>query len=307
MTIISTNIEEFFKDKSSSYYIYGAGLYCEELSKMMITDGYCIEGIIDKKYRSEDCYINGIPIISLKKLKERNQKSIKIIVTAKSYESVISDLNFFNQKNKLEIECLVPLVKIFDDSIPSFHMDRLLGYFRSGNKLYSIISNDCIAGVIYEALGMSRFSAITPTLNTYIGNEDFLKIMLNPKKYLTADMTAGSKCIRLGTKLVEGIVEDIKVYFFHTDNNVEKCIERWNYLKSNICWDRLVFVIRENEVFSYDYLNRIKKCDVNYLVFKTKNYNFINDSNCYYIPELLNGTGKISDYFDIEGWYNELQ
>lgn len=60
---------------------------------------------------------------------------------------------------------------------------RSLRRLRLRNRDFSLISNNCIAGIIYHDLGLPFR---TPTINLFFENDDFFRFADNLEYYLTA-------------------------------------------------------------------------------------------------------------------------
>lgn len=109
---------------------------------------------------------------------------------------------------------------------------------RLRNKNFTIISNDCTGGTIYHDLQM-RFDS--PTVNLYIGANDYIKFVSNLQYYLALDMepTQQNKydypCARLG---------DIVLHLVHY-NSVEEASECWNIRKKRIHVDNIFFIMND--------------------------------------------------------------
>lgn len=109
---------------------------------------------------------------------------------------------------------------------------------RLRNKNFTIISKVCTGGTIYHDLRM-RFDS--PTVNLYIGANDFIKFASNLQYYLALDMEPIQQneydypCGRLG---------DIVLHLVHY-NSVEEASESWNIRKKRIHADNLFFIMND--------------------------------------------------------------
>ena len=113
---------------------------------------------------------------------------------------------------------------------------------RLTNKDFTIISQNCLGGVIYSQLGMEFFS---PTINMFIEDESFIKLAYNPKKYFSIDPVA------ITDKYVEPLdpsvsypkigIDDIEICCLHYKDCVD-AIDAWNRRRKRVNLDN-VFVI----------------------------------------------------------------
>ena len=76
------------------------------------------------------------------------------------------------------------------------------------NKDFTIISSNCVGGIIYHDLGLPF---LTPTVNLSFDMNDFVKFVSNLKYYIDKDL------IKLDTnkEYPIGVIEDIKINFIH--------------------------------------------------------------------------------------------
>lgn len=107
--------------------------------------------------------------------------------------------------------------------------------FRSSN--ITILSNNCVGGVIYHKLGLKFMS---PTINSWIGMEDFLWFVNNLEEYKDASLVEDlSNDEKYPVGILEGGGRAITIHFMHY-NLFEEAKAKWeerflriNY--NNIC------------------------------------------------------------------------
>ena len=95
-------------------------------------------------------------------------KKVGVVISSEKYEEIIRELEM---KCNIDWVCLLPVWRNGADDY--FSANRLLGFFRrkalekKGKSMPTLISNDCIAGRIYEALGIygGDGSCFSPTIN----------------------------------------------------------------------------------------------------------------------------------------------
>ena len=110
---------------------------------------------------------------------------------------------------------------------------------RLKNKAPSIISNNCVAGVIYHDLGL-RFDS--PTINLFFEAEDFVSFAENLEYYLSLEL----KEIPSDRPYPVGMLGDISLYFMHYVS-FEDAKAKWEERAKRIHFDNLFFIMTEKE------------------------------------------------------------
>lgn len=113
------------------------------------------------------------------------------------------------------------------------------------NQDFSIISNNCWAGRVYQYLDMPYLS---PTAGLYFFAPDYIKFIYNLKKYLDAPLTfiesEQSKYydeLKLRNQLDKpiGKILDIEIVFLHYATK-EEAEEKWNRRKVRVNFDHII-------------------------------------------------------------------
>lgn len=123
-------------------------------------------------------------------------------------------------------------------------------------KDFTILSNDCVAGVIYHRLGM-RYTS--PTVWTFIFPDDYLRLLGNLKWYLSQPLTFTNHpkhtCTvhdRFGRILSDRVYPvgvlggDVEIHFLHCRTE-EEAKARWSRRLMRINMDRLYAVLVDND------------------------------------------------------------
>lgn len=119
---------------------------------------------------------------------------------------------------------------------------------RLKNSDFSILSTNCIGGVIYHDLGLEF---LTPTVNLGFSLQDFIKLAENSRQYMEQPLvevknTGGCPAALLG---------DIRVNFAHYAS-FEEGEAKWEERKRKINWDRLVLMATDRGACDYEALGR---------------------------------------------------
>lgn len=114
------------------------------------------------------------------------------------------------------------------------------------NRDFTIISNNCWGGIVYDWLGLEKKS---PTIGSYFFADDYLKFLENIKFYLSEDIRIISAeksrhadlLIRKGQREAPiGVLGDIEIVFLHYKNpDVVK--DKWSRRVRRINWDNIIY------------------------------------------------------------------
>lgn len=140
-----------------------------------------------------------------------------------------------------------------------------------GNKLrqtnFTIISNNCWGGVVYEAHNLQKES---PTVGMFFMAEDYIRFLSHLKEYLAAELTfikpeesrwkndsATSGDKRWGTypigKIHIGRNESIEIFFLHYHSEKE-AREKWKRRIKRINWNKLLIKFNDQNGCTEEYI-----------------------------------------------------
>lgn len=143
------------------------------------------------------------------------------------------------------------------------------------NKNFTIISDSCVAGVVYNEL---KIQFQTPTINLYIRADDFIKFIGNLKFYFDQELI---QVFKDNIPFPVATLADIEIYFMHY-HSFEDAKEKWNERKKRINYDNLFVVMTENEGCSRTHIKQFNQLSFNKKVlFTHKKYNDFKST--YYI------------------------
>ena len=116
-------------------------------------------------------------------------------------------------------------------------VSRYLNKRRLKNKDFSILAPTCIAGVIYHELGQQFLS---PTINLWMYDKDFLKFVHNLKEYLSYEL-----------RFVQGIdptptayCGDLLIHFNHYHSE-EEARAKWEERKIRVNYENLFIIMAD--------------------------------------------------------------
>lgn len=104
---------------------------------------------------------------------------------------------------------------------------------------FSIICPNCIGGIIYHRLGMNFLS---PTINLFQYPSDFMKFILDYKKYLSYDL----EFVSSNRNYPVAKLNDIFLYFNHYKTEKE-AKDAWYRRLARINWNNIVIIMYERE------------------------------------------------------------
>ncbi len=113
---------------------------------------------------------------------------------------------------------------------------------RLKNKDFTILCPNCIGGNIYHRLGLQF---LTPTINMFMSQDDFIKVIKKPLYYLNGDLSFVST--NKGFPVAK--IYDITINFNH-DSVQEEAAEKWYRRRKRIRWDNLFVILYEEEPLS---------------------------------------------------------
>lgn len=108
---------------------------------------------------------------------------------------------------------------------------------RLKNKNFTILAPTCIAGVMYHELGQKFLS---PTINLWMYDKDFLKFIHNLKDYLSYDLRFADGIDDTPT----AYLNDILIHFNHYHSN-EEAKQKWDERKNRINYDNLFIIMAD--------------------------------------------------------------
>ena len=163
------------------------------------------------------------------------------------------------------------------------------------NQNFTIISNNCWGGMIYESYNLRKNS---PTVGLFIMPKDYIKFIKNLKKYLKIELTfikpEDSKYTdvlksdsRFGSYPI-GKLDDIEIMFLHYKNENE-AYEKWERRKKRINFENIIYKFNDqNGCTKSDFYEFANLPLPNKLFFTVKDWNkhFDIDSKNTYVVKI---------------------
>jgi len=200
--------------------------------------------------------------------------------------------------------------KVYKSWLRKKYQDNLRKRFT--NQDITIISQNCLGGIMYHDLGL-RFSS--PTVNMYFESKDFLKFLKKIEYYLNANMYL----IEQSTYNFPVIMlDDIKIYAVHY-KSFEEFQESWKRRVKRVNLQRLYIIMTQRDGCSEDDIAEFDSLPYkNKIIFVNKVMPDIK-SSCYIEQtKNLNNRNEVTDltryisffsgkrYMDYFDWVNFL-
>jgi len=320
MLKITNNTGNFLEKETGELIIYGAGNAGYWTGYYMNRCGYDFSCYLDRKVEHIGVLYNGKPVYRPDILSGYKGRSLRIIISPNAYESVLVDLHFMEMKYGFSALCLVPRYMHFEWHREMYDINKFLGFFRRKlftGKLPTIISNDCIDGEIYNLIDAPMLS---PTVNIYFEPGDFIRFCNNYLYYLNCPVedihlereiqsdTVGDDATPVGR------LDDIRLWFAHTDCSMKGLSERWDMMRSRCDKENLLFLIRiqRDALFGGQYmsvLNEFNDIKQRHYIFffgnlyKDKGLDEFTclPENCFAWTHMA-----IENHFDVVHWLNQM-
>lgn len=172
---------------------------------------------------------------------------------------------------------------------------------RLRNKNFTIISNNCWGGFIYQKYGLEYR---TPTIGLYFLGDDYVKFCASLDEYLSRQLAfIPWESSRFYPELKDvkpypvGKLGDIEVYFMHYHSE-EEAREKWERRKSRINKERILFKLSQRECCSKEDVEKFMA-----LPYKNKIcFAYDKVPGAIYVPELRGFSGDeqpiVTPYLD---------
>lgn len=181
---------------------------------------------------------------------------------------------------------------------------------------FTIISNNCWAGRVYQRYGLSYTS---PTVGLFFWAEDYVRFISKLRYYMSLEISmipaTESKHYDMLVKRNQlpcpvGKLDDVEVVFLHYKTDKE-AIEKWERRKKRINWDNLYIKFSMMNCCAEEHLDVFKDIDYEAKVVFVNNKELTKKGDCFvfvpgfeYSEDIDNDTNHYADYFDINYFLN---
>ena len=154
----------------------------------------------------------------------------------------------------------------------------------------TIISQNCIGGVLYHDLGMQFLS---PTINAFIPEPGFMKLVLDLRHYMAQELV-----VRWGGEYPIGTLGDVEIHFMHYET-CKEAKEAWDERKTRINWSKIFVIGTDRDGFDAAAYEQWKTIPYPKILF-TAHPEFTVDAVCF--PEYA-ADGQIDDLIPERKFY----
>lgn len=120
-----------------------------------------------------------------------------------------------------------------------YKIKRTINHCLIKNKDVTLITQNCIGGVLYHEYGLNFQS---PTINLFIEDESFVKFVENLEYYLSIPATAFTDCfidpIDDNIRYPKIRIDDIEVCCLHY-KSCQEAVQAWERRRARVKWDNI--------------------------------------------------------------------
>ncbi|MFI3164494.1 MAG: DUF1919 domain-containing protein [Bacillota bacterium] len=158
---------------------------------------------------------------------------------------------------------------------------------------FTILSQNCIGGVLYNDLGC-RF--LSPTINMYFTFEDMIKFCENIKDYILLEPVECESNYEFPVMMLG----DLKLHMVHY-RTFEDAKEKWNERKRRINFDNICVIMTDRSGYSDEYVCRYNKLPYKKIMFvNSEDRHIVKDQFLIHGYENEKFVGVLSDPI---GWF----
>lgn len=207
--------------------------------------------------------------------------------------------------------CLIGLKTKLLRYNPIYRCQTLLMRRQLRRRDISILSSNCLGGLVYDRLGLQFLS---PTINLRIPSDQFVRFALNYEDYFAKSLDF----FDAGYPFPTAHLGDITIYFNHYSSSTEAAM-CWNRRKERVNKDGLFVMLNDCDGITEEDLSLLDESHLDHIVVFTANQDFIKYRCTYYIPcpgkdgtidnlmikSWITGKMLVEQYFDFVKWFNQ--
>lgn len=175
------------------------------------------------------------------------------------------------------------------------------------SKDFSIISNNCYAGIVYQYLGL-KYN--TPTIGLFFFSDEYIKFLENFEFYIkqklefikTKESKYYSELEEMGNgNAIIGKLSDVEIVFLHYHSEQE-ALEKWTRRCERLS-KNIIFKFNDQNLCSYENIERFDRLPFeNKIFFSAKKYEKI--KSCIWLKKYKNKDFIKEDYYSGHKYFN---
>lgn len=174
------------------------------------------------------------------------------------------------------------------------------------NKNFTIISNNCWAGTIYQSYGL-KYN--TPTLGLFFMAKDYIKFINSLKYYINQELKFIEPKDSKWYKKLKGEykfgaypiakLDDIEIFFLHYKTEVE-AKEKWESRKKRINYENILYKFSEMNYCDKDDIKKFQEIKLkNKICFISDKYNDLKNEYTYVVSKSLNSIKSYDEPYGV--------
>lgn len=181
---------------------------------------------------------------------------------------------------------------------------------RLKDREITILSSNCLGGLLYDQMGLKFLS---PTINTLITSDQFVRFLLDYEAYLKKELVF----IESERPYPVAQLGDIQIHFAHY-KTAEEAAACWRRRKGRIRKEQLFVLLNDRDGVTDEDLCRLDESGLKNVLVFTANKN-LNHRCTFYVPcqdkdgmignlmmkSWITGKMVVERYFDFVGWFNQ--
>lgn len=152
---------------------------------------------------------------------------------------------------------------------------------KNKNTDFTLITQNCIGGVIYNILGLEFKS---PTINLFIEGENFVKLVENLEYYMSVEATPKEECyvdpIDSSISYPKIAIDDIEICCLHY-KNCQEAIDAWEKRRKRVNLDNVYVIGNSWNLQDEALIGRLLENKYKTVIFTMKAYP---DKRCIQLP-----------------------
>lgn len=157
------------------------------------------------------------------------------------------------------------------------------------NKNFSIISNNCWGGIVYDIFGLQYLS---PTIGLFMFSDDYIKFCENLEYYLKLPIIEikveeSRYCNELKLKNINcpiGKIKDVELIFLHYKNFNDAKV-KWERRCKRVKFDNLIIKFSDQNLFREENYYKFMNLSYKNKIFITGNKKYIDEKNVVYLNQ----------------------